>query len=175
MASPPPPRGTQMRRDHGRLKVTTVTAHFITTEDEDRFLDHLAATSNVRASAKAVGFSENAFYRRRRLDAAFATRWQGALDQGIAAIQAGLVHAARAAVDGTLHDPDCPVGPISFDQAMNLLKLHAAAVGLSGMPQHRYGKPPRRRTLEELKDSLLRKIEAVRATHPESSVTTGQE
>jgi hypothetical protein len=161
------PRVTQVRRDHSRLKVTTVTGHRWTDADEAIFLAELATSSNVTTAAKAAGFSRVALYNRRRLDAAFAARWQAAVEQGVAEIQVGLVHAARAAVGAIPHDPDCVVAPITFDQALNLLKLHGPAIGLAGAPHRRYGSPPRRRSLEEVKESLLRKVEAVRAALPD--------
>ena len=69
-------------------------------EAEAVFLDHLAASCNVTVSAKEAGFSPEAIYRRRRNDPAFAQRWQAALEQGYARIEALLVQRATEALEG---------------------------------------------------------------------------
>src|SRR3546814_8932107 len=50
----------------------------------DIFLDALAASSNVAASARAAGISGNAMYRERRRNPGFAARWHEALCEGFA-------------------------------------------------------------------------------------------
>lgn len=76
---------------------------------EEKFLDLLAATSNVTLSAAETGFSREAIYRRRRNDAGFAARWQAALDQGYARLEMLIVRVAADTLDGRLPDPDCPI------------------------------------------------------------------
>lgn len=68
------PEGTMLHSGrHGPQRVTT-RGHRWSDEAETLFLDHLAATANVTASAKACGFSIHALYARRRQDRAFTKR-----------------------------------------------------------------------------------------------------
>ena len=46
---------------------------------KDIFLEALAESSNVAASARAAGVSANAMYRERRRNTGFAARWHEAL------------------------------------------------------------------------------------------------
>ena len=64
------------------------------------FLDHLAASCNITAAAEASGFTTFSAYRRRRRDAAFAQRWQAALEQGYVRIEMALVRRAAEALEG---------------------------------------------------------------------------
>ena len=64
----------------------------------DLFLDELATTVNVTFAAGAAGVSLRHVYRRWAADAGFAHRWDGAVEQGCAHLQALLVkRAARGA------------------------------------------------------------------------------
>lgn len=162
--STPEIRGTRIRVDHGHAKIETVTAHRWTQEDEEAFLDTLACTANVRAAAREVGFSTMAIYARRRRDAAFAAKWQAALAQGVARIQAALVRTAADSMEGVEFDDDRPIPKMSVDQVLNLMKLHGHILGLCEPHQRR---TIRRRPLEDMKDSLLRKAQAARVAHPD--------
>src|SRR3546814_1487689 len=63
----------------------------------DIFLDALAASSNVAASARAAGISGNAMYRERRRNPGFAARWHEALCEGFARLEAELLSEALIA------------------------------------------------------------------------------
>lgn len=88
------------------------------------FLNALAASSNVTASAEA-GFSPTAVYRRRRLDTGFAAKWEAAKAQGYARLELAMVHAAIATMEGTALDADNPITQMSASDVLNLLRLHA--------------------------------------------------
>jgi hypothetical protein len=128
-----------------------------TEEAEALFLDALAASCNVTWAAQQCGFSKEAIYARRRRDPAFATHWQNALVQGHARIEAGLVAAAIATVEGRAPDPDFPIPPMSVAEMLAVLKLHGAAVHGEGKRPGWRGRP---RSLEEVKDSILKKLAA---------------
>ena len=130
-----------------------------TDEAEARFLDSLAASCNVTLSAQAAGFSTVAIYRRRRTDAGFAARWQAALEQGYARIEIALVRRAADALEGFAPDPDTPFPEMTVRDAVTILQLHRAAVrGDTGVsPRWR----PRPRSLDEVRDSILTKLEAI--------------
>jgi hypothetical protein len=128
---------------------------------EKIFLETLAATCNVRLAARACGFSTTAIYKRRMTYRAFAEDWAQALEQGYARIEAMLVERAtdsvvRVEIDGDW-EPSGP--PLSNAEMMNLLKLHRAAVR-GGSPQ-RYDARAKAPDMDEIRKSILRKIEAI--------------
>ncbi|MDJ0278947.1 hypothetical protein QLH51_19350 [Sphingomonas sp. 2R-10] len=96
----------------------------------ERFLDHVAATCNVRAATEAVGLSQASVYALRRRDPAFAEQWRMALLTGYDRLEAILVSKAIAALEGVqVGDPDAVVaGAISVEQAIKLLDRHRAVV-----------------------------------------------
>ncbi len=95
-----------------------------------QFLDHVAATCNVRAATEAVGLTQASVYALRRRDVAFAEQWRMALLAGYDRLEEMLVSKAIAALeDVPVGDPDKVVtGPISVEQAIRLLDRHQALV-----------------------------------------------
>jgi len=96
----------------------------------ERFLDHVAATCNVRAATEAVGLSQASVYALRRRDPAFAEQWRMALLTGYDRLEAILVAKAIAALEGVeAGDPDAVVsGTIGVEQAIKLLDRQRAVV-----------------------------------------------
>ena len=90
----------------------------MTEELDENFLDHLAASCNVTHAAQEAGFSREAYYARRRRDPAFAERWQDALAQGYARLEAALVKAAIDRMEGRPPDPDTPFPPMTVQDAI---------------------------------------------------------
>lgn len=88
-----------------------------TDASEELFLDHLATTCNVAASAAAAGFSKTAVNARRRRDPAFAQRWQAAVDSGVSRIEALLLRRAEEALEGWAPDTELPIPPMSIKDA----------------------------------------------------------
>lgn len=134
-------------------------------EAEATFLDMLAATCNVTAAAEACGFVREGLYARRRADPAFAARWRDALDHGYAELEAELL---RAAVQPPGDEPRSR--PLRFPdltsrEAILLLQLHRAAVR-GGAPQ-RYDWRKAPRGLDEVRDSILRKLDCIEAARLE--------
>lgn len=125
-----------------------------------RFLDHLAATCNVRASAAAAGVDGMAPYHLRRSDAAFAAAWGEALAAGYEVLETRLVgHAlagggAEVAGDG----PDAP-GPIAQDLAMRLLANRRGA--LTGKVVRKGSFAAGKATAEETDRAILAKLAAM--------------
>jgi hypothetical protein len=78
----------------------------LTAAVQQRFLDTLAATSNVSASARAIGVRASKLYALRESDPAFAAAWERALSMAYERLeQAMLAYAAsRFAADAI--DPD---------------------------------------------------------------------
>jgi hypothetical protein len=131
-----------------------------TDEAEARFLDQLAASCNVTLAASAAGFSKEAIYRRRRRDAGFAARWQAALEQGYARIEILLVERATQALEGRAPDPDTPIPVMTVHDAIAVLQLHRAAARGEGV---RPGWRPRPRSLDQVRDAILARLEAIEA------------
>ena len=76
------PAGTMIHTGRHGTQIVSTRGHRWSDAAEELFLDHLAATANVGASARACGFSSEAIYRRRRTDPVFEQRWDAALAQG---------------------------------------------------------------------------------------------
>jgi hypothetical protein len=129
-----------------------------TDEAEAMFLDHLGASCNVTTSAAHCGFSTVAIYNRRRRDPLFRQRWDDALQQGYARLEMMLVSGADAALSGVA-DPDTPFAAMSVREAIAILQLNRAAVKGDGTTRHP-GWQGRPRTLDEVRDSILAKLEA---------------
>lgn len=128
------------------------------------FLDHLAATCNVRRSAETAGMGEHGAYALRRRDPAFAAQWQAAIEHGYATIEATLMARALAPPDATLPerqegDPLTP-DPAGMDTelALGLLKWRDQGERRT----KRVGPPPRVATREELTQALLARIARVK-------------
>jgi hypothetical protein len=151
------PRGAAVRlAKNGKTKVARTGGHRWSAAAEAVFLEHLAATANVSASAEAAGFSTVAIYKRRMKEAAFRTRWQAALEQGVARIEMALVHSAAASLEGTPIAGDHPIPAMSVADALNVVRLHRAAVH-GGKPQ-RYGWRMELPDIEVVRAEILRKV-----------------
>jgi hypothetical protein len=129
-------------------------------EAETVFLDHLAATANVTASARACGFTNAAIYRRRRKDAGFQKRWGAALAQGYAHIEALLVQRAIEALEGFAPDPDTPIliRDMTTRDALALLGHHRRTIEGGPRSRRQWARP---RSLDEVRDSILGKLAVV--------------
>lgn len=128
---------------------------------EARFLDALAASCNVRHAAREAGFGEYTVYRRRRIDPAFAERWRAALVRGFERLEELLLQRATEMLEGHQPDPDTPMPPVNFRDAMTLLAQHRATV--TGEPVQGKGRRARVRSLDEVRASILAKLEAIEA------------
>jgi hypothetical protein len=136
-----------VRTRSGRLQVRLAHPGKLTRSAEQAFLRALAATANVRLSAAAAGASPAAFYRRRRLDPAFAKEFRIALRIGYDRLEHAAMERTLQAIGMDGGDPhwlagllaDNPIPPLSFDQAFQLLCLHRNSVRQDG------DRPPGRR------------------------------
>jgi hypothetical protein len=133
-----------------------------TDEAEALFLDALAASNNATLAAEQSGFSREAIYRRARRDPAFAERMEAARTLGYARVDELLARAAEDFLAGRPADPASPFPPMTVDHAIAILKLHRAAqTGHGKVPAW----PARRRSLEEVHASILRKLSAIARKH----------
>jgi hypothetical protein len=124
------------RNRNGDLHMRQVRSDGWTEEQRALFLDTLAATCNVDASAAAAGHEPRSAKGLRRRDAGFAAAWDDALDTGYAVLEAMVLENAQRVV--AAHRPAAAGGnavamvPAADDMtirdAIALLDKHRAAV-----------------------------------------------
>jgi hypothetical protein len=159
-----------VRTRNGKLQVRLAHPDKLTHEAEQAFLYALSATANVRLSAAAAGASPAAFYRRRRLNPAFAREFRLALKMGWERLEMAALAAALPV--NHAHDrwrqcsKEAAMPPLSWDQAFQLLCLHEKSVNQSWEQPHR-----RRRRGES--DSVY--VERLRAMWRAEKAREGEE
>jgi len=144
------PRGVDRRVKFGKAR-------------REAFLEHLAATCNVTASAAAVGISFSAIYRCRMRDPEFREAWVQALEQGYARLEAALLLRATSGgaapeVRGDLADagPET-VEEIDWVKGLELMRLRAR------LPDGRVpgGGAPQRAPFDEVAAKLVKRLKAM--------------
>ncbi len=155
------PSGTQILCGKDGPQIIDSTGKRWNEAAEELFFDHLAATCNVTASAKACGFSARAIYNRRINDPAFARKWQAALEQGHARIQMLLVQRATEMLEGFAPDPDTPIPEMTVKDALAVLGHHRNTVEGGPRSRRQWARP---KSLDEMGDSILAKLEAIAPT-----------
>lgn len=103
----------------GKTAATTLPAMRTDSGWRVRFLEGLAETSNVRASAALAGIPATTAYKLRRADAGFAARWRKALHEGYDNLEMELL--------GHLRDPQ-PGHKMDVASALRLLAAHRETV-----------------------------------------------
>ncbi len=142
------------------------------------FLDHLAASCNVRASAACVKRHERSAYYLRRIDPAFAALWDEALKAGYARLEAMLLErAAGLQADGAaslLPIGETEIEEAAFDPelAMRLLANHRAAV--KGGAMRGGGPKPAKASEADSEAALLKKLKALKIQIELEEPTDGQ-
>jgi hypothetical protein len=152
------PAGTTLRRGKDGLQQIATAGHRWTDEAEAVFLEDLATHCNVTRAAAACGFSTVAIYRRRAQDAGFSERWHAALEQGYARLEMALVRWANDVMAPAPTQADTPLSAGSVRDAIAILKLHRPAVHGDGRAPGRWARP---RSLDEVRGSILAKLEAI--------------
>lgn len=132
-----------------------------TAKMRESFLDHLAATCNVKASAEYIGVDPVSVYVLRRRDAKFADAWGEALALGYEMLETLLVGQALSGDDGDVLNcgAETRSGPVTVDLAMRLLTMHRNATGKPrrGGPARQFADP------EETDKALMKKLAAIEA------------
>lgn len=123
-----------------------------------RFLDHLSATCNVKASAEKIGVDPGSVYYLRRRDPVFTVEWDEALRLGYQMLETRLVgHALSGGARCDAIEQD-GIGAINPDLALVMLAAHRNA--MAGKT-HRGGPRPQRATEEETNAALMKQLDAV--------------
>jgi hypothetical protein len=134
-----------------------VTGKRLSAKAKAAFLDHLAASCNVSWAAAQAGFTSKTFYNLRRKDAGFARSWEEALDDGRTRLRTELIGTAIDYVERLRSDAELPLKHMTVREAISLINRHGDANGAT----RRFR--PRERSLEEVRESILNKLEAIEA------------
>jgi hypothetical protein len=137
-----------------------------------RFLDHLAQTANVSASARAAGVSSSAVYAERRRSAAFRDAWALALAEGYARLETDLLAEALQVASARTADATLKARAQKHRLAIALLNAHRAAVkgGASAASTPTPAKPD----LPTLKAQLILKLTQMRQRAEESAAVSAE-
>lgn len=124
------------------------------------FLDQLAASCNVKASALAIGVGVISVYALRRRDPEFAREWGIALESGYQLLETlvlGHVLSGAPRDDGIAMPDETP--GLDMDTALRLLTAHRGAVG--GKSTRAGGPAPRTADQAETDAAILKKLKAI--------------
>jgi len=91
---------------------------------EDRFLEMLAATCNVKLACAEVGMTAQSAYLHRKRWPRFAARWDAAIAMGYERIDLAMARAAAGLFDPPEHPAEAIIAPVSVDDAIRLVRLH---------------------------------------------------
>lgn len=98
------------------------------------FLEHLALTSNVAASARKAGVSSSRAYALKRKNADFARDWQAALCEGFARLESELLAEALRTISGKVTEATLKSRAQKHRLALALLAMHRSSVRGTGKP-----------------------------------------
>jgi len=129
-----------------------------TPRTEARFLATLAATCNVKAACAEAGLSVPSVYLHRQRWPRFAEQWREAVETGYARIEIGLVETGGNMFCAPEVEPDAPMPPMTVEQAIHILHMHKNEVRGIGKKPGRWFRP---RSLDEVKESILKKLAAM--------------
>jgi hypothetical protein len=120
------------RNRNGDLHMRAVRSDGWSEEERALFLDNLAATCNVDASAEAAGHNGQSAKGLRRRDIEFRAQWDDALDTGYATLEAMVLEKTQQAMSAKRPMPDdtspstvsCVADDVTFKDAIALLDKH---------------------------------------------------
>lgn len=131
-------RGTRGSGDARRVQIGRARGHQWGPLTEERFLQMLRWTCNVKASYEAVGMSKGSAYSHRKRWPEFARRWHEAIVEGHQRISSALTASgcnffsdpeARPEIE-----PEIAIGPMSVGDAIRILRMHQrTAAGVPGV------------------------------------------
>jgi len=157
-------RGTGGAGGAKRVQVARARVKQWSPRVEERFLSVLGSTCNVRASAAAVGMHSSSAYNHRRRWAAFARRWDAAVEQGYMQIEMGLIEQAGNFFSGEDPPDAAPLSGMTVDHAIHLLHMHQHRVlGIGKRPGLRAREPD----IEVVRAHLERMSEALAGHDPQ--------
>ncbi len=151
----------------GRLQVRKAAKGGWTPAKRAAFLEHLAATCNIAASARAVGMAPRGAHALKARDAVFAADWAAAIEAAYETLEARLLAYALGEVEGEAEaeseaeadgDAEAELRGAHFDprvavQALGFRRRDAAAGGR--------GPSCKRATIAEVEAALVAKLDAI--------------
>ncbi|RIA37857.1 hypothetical protein DFR49_3746 [Hephaestia caeni] len=145
-----------------------------TVQARQTFLDTLAATCNVTASARATGLRVATFYWQRKRDPGFALAWQEALTIGYERLEAALLQYAIARIGTDRIDPTAADAAAISDSVVTALENRTVSIAelqfaLALLNRHEAGaqgraalrKGTKRASAAETDAALTRKLDAL--------------
>jgi hypothetical protein len=149
--------GVVIQRRAGKVIKNKIRNRGWSVASQSAFLDHLAATCNVKASAAAAKVSKTTAYRLQRRNPEFAQAWREALNTGYVVLETLLVGRAIKALQiekgvTDVADPES----MSTETALRVLDRHFRTVKAGTIKTG--GPIPRRATEEEARDAILAKL-----------------
>ena len=151
----------------GRLQVRKIAKGGWTPAKRAAFLEHLAATCNVAASARAVGMAPRGAHALKARDAVFAADWARAIEAAYETLEVRLLAYALGDAEGEAEaeseaeadgDAEAELRGAHFDprvavQALGFRRRDAAAGGR--------GPSCKRATIAEVEAALVAKLDAI--------------
>lgn len=139
---------------------------------EAGFLAELARTGCVTWAADACGFSTTALYKRRAAHPDFAEKWRATEALAKERLPGLLVAASIASFDPEVEAEGLP--PVDVDQAIAIARLKCCGgEDPRGAGRGRGGVARRERSIEEVRDEVVRRIAAIRR-HREGEEPDGE-
>ena len=159
----------------GRLQVRKAAKGGWTPAKRAAFLEHLAATCNIAASARAVGMAPRGAHALKARDAVFAADWAGAIEAAYETLEVRLLAYALGEAEGESEaeseaeadgDAEAELRGAHFDprvavQALGFRKRGGAAGGAAGGSGA--GTLRKRVSLAELEAVLVARLDALDA------------
>lgn len=143
-----------------RCQIARARLHQWTPRIEDRFLQVLGATCNVKAACAAAGMTKGSAYAHRRRWPAFAERWEVAIEYGAMRLKLGLLRHASNMFSGKGQPAEVAMPRLSVDEMLHNLYMHQHQVdGIGKAP----GLPPREYALEEACSAIIAAADAIEA------------
>jgi len=135
---------------------------------EKLFFDELAATANVKSSARAAGVSTQSVFARRLRDAHFRAKWAAVLETGRAAIEMQLVERAKKSFDPDEHDFGEAEPRVSVTEALRIVQHSGKGQAPAFMEQRGFEEDG-----DDVHERLLRKLLRLKARQEREQLEKG--
>ena len=151
------------RGSNGRLQIVAVGAGRWTGLTEQKFFASLRVTGNMSASARAAGFTPETVWERRRQWPAFAAAIEAVLEEAEVELEFRLAKLGNDVAPSAAGRSEAPPArrsiPNSRSNSSNGARRSARAAAGAGAATA----TSRERTIEEVRASILRKLDAIEA------------
>jgi hypothetical protein len=171
--APPDPRPLIVRRSkrEGSQIVRAGEGRW-SPESEEDFFAYLVAGFGVRYSARAVGFSTVALYKRRAADPDFKARWDGAREEGRARNDALMIDAVPLALDPAVIEAAEDLPRPTIAEAIQIVRMYQPPPQ-GAAERRRLGSEPPRRSAKEIFDELAARVAEVKQEEAQKRLAQG--